>query len=128
MTRGTDRGPVRSPRRQRPVLLEGLLGVVVLGVALQLVRGGSVVVDLAGGVLYALAWVLLVALVAPTARALTCASVAAAVGVLLELLQLSGVPARLSEQVPPLRLLLGSTFSGWDLLSCLLGPPWAGCC
>nr|WP_269449890.1 DUF2809 domain-containing protein [Auraticoccus cholistanensis] len=81
---------------------------------------------MAGGVLYACAWVLLVALLVPAARPATCAVAAATVGVLLELLQLTGVPARLSEQVPALRLLLGSTFSGWDLLWCLLGSVLGG--
>lgn len=115
-----------NPRRRRGPTAAGLLAVVLLGVALQLVRGGSGLVDLAGGVLYALAWALLVALLVPGARALTCAAVAAGSGVLLELAQLSGLPAAWSERFPPLRLLLGSTFTPWDVLTCLLGAALGG--
>ncbi|SDD07029.1 DUF2809 domain-containing protein [Auraticoccus monumenti] len=123
---GAGRASVRPRSRRRPVLLVWLVAVVLLGAALQLVRGGSGLVDAAGGVLYALAWALLVALLVPRARAVTCAAVAAGVGVVLELLQLTGLPARWSGQLPPLRLLLGTTFTPWDLLTCLLGAALGG--
>lgn len=44
----------------------------------------------------------------------------------MELAQLSGLPAAWSERFPPLRLLLGSTFTPWDVLTCLLGAALGG--
>ena len=99
--------------RRFPALV--LLAVVVAsGLALQGFRDLPWT-DAAGSVLYSMAAVFSLCLVWPSRempRTLVVAGVALALCVLVELAQLTGLPAR----VPALRLLLGTTFAPADLL------------
>lgn len=106
--------------RRRSLLLLALAGVVVAGLALQLVRELPFA-DLAGTVLYAAAVHLVVCLVAPGVRAATVAGVALAVCVAIELLQLTPLPSALAAAFRPAALLLGTTFAWPDLLAYAVG-------
>ena len=102
--------PVRSRLR-----LVALIPVVV-GTGLPARRLPGLGGDAAGGLLYAVLLYLLVALVAPRARVLTMVAATATAGVLIESLQLTGIPALLGAAWPPARLVLGATFAPLDLL------------
>lgn len=101
----------------RPLLLIALTLTVAAGLAVQVWRGPAWS-DAAGTVLYAVAGYL----VRPSAPPAGLAVVTAALCVLVELAQLTGLPARL----PALRLVLGSTFSWADLPWYLVGAVLAG--
>lgn len=96
-----------------------LAAVVVAGLAVQLVRH-LVWADAAGSVLYAMAACFAIALLWRGQPA-TVAAAAFVACVLVELAQLTGIPARL----PALRLLLGSGFDtqdiGWYAVGSVLG-------
>ena len=88
--------------------------VVATGLTLQGFRD-LVWTDAAGSVLYAMAAVFSLRVLWPsreTPRPLVVAGVALALCVVVELAQLTGLPAR----VPQLRLVLGTTFAPDDLL------------
>lgn len=107
-------------RRRRPVLWG--LAVVVIGVGAAARFGlRGPVADLLGGVLYAGLVFVLLALVGPAARTRTLAAIAAGWCVGVELWQLTGLPAEWGGWFPPLRLVLGSGFSSWDLISAVGG-------
>lgn len=132
----------RTPSRlaARVLLWLGLiLAVVALGLVVRFVVGGPVG-DFLGGVLYT---VLIAVLVFPlvtafvrrrlpvSQRALrksawTAAGVALAASVAVELLQLSSIPAQLSEVFPPARLVLGTSFAPLDLVAYGVGALLAG--
>lgn len=104
----------------RAVLALCLAGVVVVGLAVQLVRylpwadaAGSVLYAMAAGFAIALVWRRRPAVVA-TAALVAC--------VLVELAQLTGLPARL----PALRLLIGSGFDPRDIAWYVVGALVAG--
>lgn len=105
----------------RPLLLLALTLTVAAGLAVQVWRGPAWS-DAAGTILYAVAGYLVLALVRPSAPPAGLAVVTAALCVLVELAQLTGLPARL----PALRLILGSTFSWADLPWYLVGAVLAG--
>ena len=94
--------------------------VVVLG-GLRVSRFDGVAADVAGGLLYAVLVVLLLAFVRPSARPSRVAAVGLGICVLVELAQLTGVPAALVAVVPPLRFVLGTTFWAWDLVAYAAG-------
>jgi hypothetical protein len=95
------------------------LAVVAAGVGVSALAGP--IADALGGILYAALVALLVALVAPGAGGVRVAGAALAFCVLVELAQLTGVPARLVEAWSPLRYLIGTTFNPWDLLAYVAG-------
>src|SRR5689334_3386357 len=74
-----------------------------------------------GDALYAALAYLLVALIAPRLRAAIVAGIAVAGCAAVELLQLTPLPARLAEAVPPVALVLGTTFQAADLAFYALG-------
>lgn len=96
-----------------------LAAVVAAGLAVQLVRHLAWA-DPAGSVLYAMAACFAIALLW-RGRPAAVAGAALIACVLVELAQLTGIPARL----PALRLLLGSGFDsrdiGWYAVGCVLG-------
>ncbi|MBK7821668.1 MAG: DUF2809 domain-containing protein [Tessaracoccus sp.] len=94
---------------------------VVVGIGLLARRLPGLTGDAAGGLLYATLLYLLAAFVAPRARALSLVTATAAVGVLIELLQLTGVPAVLGNAWPSARLVFGSTFAPLDLAWAVAG-------
>lgn len=81
----------------------------------------GIVGDVAGGVLYAvLVYTLLVAAL-PRASTPVVAVTALVIGWAVELLQLTGLPASLAAVLPPARLVLGTTFAVWDLVTAAIG-------
>lgn len=108
----------RQPR-SRPRLVAVMAVVVVAGLLGRSLPG--VVGDVVGGLLYAVLLYLLLALFAPRARAATLVVAAAALGVTVELAQLTGLPARVGELWAPARLVLGSTFVPRDLAVAVAG-------
>jgi hypothetical protein len=77
--------------------------------------------DLLGSMLYTVLLALLLALVAPRLPAVATAAAATVASVAVELLQLSGLPATVSQAFPPAAWVLGSTFAATDLLGYLAG-------
>lgn len=71
----------------------------------------------AGDGLYAVLVYILVAILIPSKSKALIAAAAVTVCVMIELFQLTGLPAELGESWPPLRLVLGTTFGTADLLA-----------
>lgn len=97
-------------------------GAVVIAMGLS-VRGlvGGTVGKVAGDALYAILLYLVVAFAAPRLRVATVGALAFAGCAAIEAFQLTGLPASWSVRLPPVRLLLGTTFSWPDLAYYLLG-------
>ncbi|MBC7291704.1 MAG: DUF2809 domain-containing protein [Actinotalea sp.] len=112
---------VRSPRG----LLALATGVVVVG-GLRVSRHDELWADLAGGVAYAVLVVLVLALWRPAAPAVRLALVGLGVCVLVELAQLTGLPAAVVEAVPAARYVLGTTFWAGDLAAYAVGAVLGG--
>ncbi|MGP9617478.1 ribosomal maturation YjgA family protein [Arthrobacter sp. AOP36-A1-22] len=103
--------PTFGPRR----LTLGVAAACVIAAGLAarfLLHGGFA--DAAGGVLYTVLVYLLVGLLRPGWRPVRLAAIALAISCAVELLQLTGLPGALSAIVPPMRLVLGTTFSLTD--------------
>jgi len=115
--RGTN--PSREVVRQRTVAALAAVGLVGLG--LVVARGDGVVADKVGDVLYAALVYVLLVVVAPRARPWTLAAVAFGVCVLVELAQLTGIPAAIVDVVPAARYVLGTTFVALDLVAYAVG-------
>lgn len=100
-----------------------LLGLIplVVGAGLIARKLPSFAGDVAGGLLYAVLLYLLLAFLAPRAHPLKLAFQAGLLGVLIELLQLTGLPAWLAGIWEPSRYVLGSTFVPLDLAVALIG-------
>lgn len=114
-------GRARAPR----ALLGVAAGVVVVG-GLRVSRSDATWADLAGGVAYAVLVVLLLALVRPAAPAVRLAAVGLGLCALVELAQLTGLPAAVVEAVPPARFVLGTTFWAGDLAAYAVGAVLGG--
>lgn len=71
----------------------------------------------AGDGLYAVLIYILVAILIPSKSKAMIAAAAATVCVLIEVFQLTGLPAELGKSWPPLRLVLATTFGTADLLA-----------
>ncbi|MET0991391.1 MAG: DUF2809 domain-containing protein [Lacisediminihabitans sp.] len=107
------------PRRRLPVLALAAL-VIAAGLGVHYLLGGELAAFLADA-LYAVLIALLVMLVAPRTRPALVAGIAFAVCALVELAQLSGIPAALARAFPPSALVLGSGFAWSDLVAYALG-------
>ena len=111
---------MHSPRaRSRLRLLAVMAVVVVAGLLGRSLPG--LVGDIVGGLLYAVLLYLLLALLAPRSRTATLVMAAAALGVTVELVQLTGLPARVGDLWAPAHLVLGSTFVPRDLAVAVAG-------
>ncbi|CAN5356192.1 hypothetical protein BH11ACT1_BH11ACT1_02110 [soil metagenome] len=111
-------------RRRRSRLALAAVAVIAAGLAVRAVgsaTGLDVIAKPAGDALYAVLVVVLVALVRPTTRTWVVAAVAWAVCAAIELAQLTGLPARLTEAWWPARLVVGTTFHAPDLVWYALG-------
>jgi hypothetical protein len=75
----------------------------------------------AGDALYATAVYWCVVLLRPAVRLLVAAAVAVGICWAIELFQLTPIPARLSSHSTLSRLVLGSTFGGWDMVAYPVG-------
>lgn len=96
------------------------VAVLGLGLALRFLLVG-LLADVAGGVLYVVLVALLIGVVAPRLPAVTAAGIALAWSIAMEQLQAVGAAARLVEIWPPLRLVVGSTFSWLDIAAYVVG-------
>ena len=101
-----------SARRIRLRALVAAVGCVVLGLGLQLLDR-SPLVDVLGSMLYVIVFGLVILLTWPALPAVAVASIALAIAVGVELLQLTPIPAVVVDAVPPARLLFGSAFDPW---------------
>ncbi|GAA3373362.1 MULTISPECIES: DUF2809 domain-containing protein [Streptomyces] len=111
--------------RGRPAAAGAAVAVVLAGLGLRAVAGGSVA-KYGGDALYAVLVLALVVLVAPRLAAARAAAAALAVSWAVEFLQLTGVPADLSRRSTVARLVLGSTFDAPDLLWYAVGAAAGG--
>ncbi len=84
-------------------------------------RLGGPLADPAGDAVYAAFVYALLVVVAPRARPSLVAAIAFAVCALVELAQLTGVPARVVDAVPVARYALGTTFAAVDLVAYAVG-------
>jgi len=103
--------------RARTRTVAGLVAIVLVAVGLVVSRTQSPLADPAGDALYAAFMVALLVVVAPRARPWAVALVAFAVCVVVELAQLTGIPAAIVDAVPVARYALGTTFVAVDLLA-----------
>jgi len=111
---------VAERRRLRVLSLVAASGCLVLGVLLQLLDR-SLLVDVAGSVLYVGFAGMLLAALWPALSSAAIAAVAFAFAAAVELLQLTGVPPAIVAAFPPARLLLGSSFDPLDLVAYAVG-------
>lgn len=118
----------RSAHRARTVAAGAAVLTVVAGLGVRTVTDGAVA-KYAGDALYTVLICALVALCAPRARPLAVAGAGLGISWAVELLQLTGVPAGLSERSAVARLVLGSTFNAPDLFWYAAGAAaaWAVC-
>ena len=112
--------PLTPLRRIRLLAVVAALLCLALGLGLQLLDRSSVI-DLLGSVLYVMLVGLLVVLVRPSLPALVIAAIALGISTMVELLQLTPIPAVIVESFPPARLVLGSAFDPLDLVAYLAG-------
>lgn len=115
-----DQHTARGTRRRRLLLATAAIPVVALGLALHYLASGPAG-DLATDALYAVLVYLVLGILIIRARPMLLGLGAFALCAAIEFSQLSGIPATLSESVPPLRLLLGTTFAPLDLLAYAMG-------
>lgn len=92
------------------------VATVTAGLAVHVLAPAGVVGDAVGDALYAVLVVLLVLFIVPRARWWATAAIALGWCFGVEFLQLTSLPAQWAAVAPPLRLVLGTGFSAWDLL------------
>lgn len=112
---GTRDRSAADPVRTRLAAAGAAVVIVGVGLGLRAVAAGSVA-KYGGDALYTVLLLALAVLAAPRVTPLKAAGCALAVSWVVEFLQLSGVPAELSERSTVARLALGSTFNPPDLL------------
>ena len=111
---------------RRRILL-AVVAVALVAVGLAVARGTDGPAGaFAGDALYAALLYVVVAGVAPRARARAAALIAFAVCAAVELFQLTGIPAQLAQTVPGAALVLGTTFQWTDLVAYAIGALAAG--
>ncbi len=109
-----DRTAADLMRRRRAAAGIAAMLTVGMGLGLRAVTAGSVA-KYGGDALYTVLILALVVLAAPRLTPLRAATSALAISWAVEFLQLSGIPAELSERSVIARLVLGSTFNAPDL-------------
>lgn len=107
--------PGRSRIRRALLCIAGLMSIV-LGLSIRTLSDAAWTGP-AGDGLYAVLIYILVAILIPSKSKALIAAAAVTVCVMIELFQLTGLPAELGESWPPLRLVLGTTFGTADLLA-----------
>jgi hypothetical protein len=105
----------RSRIRRALLCIAGLMSIV-LGLSIRTLSDAAWTGP-AGDGLYAVLIYILVAILIPSKSKALIAAAAVTVCVMIELFQLTGLPAALGESWPPLRLVLGTTFGTADLLA-----------
>lgn len=114
------RSPAAAARSRRLGAAACVLPVIALGLGARFL-GSGLAADAAGGVVYAVLIYVLATFLRPRARHVANALAALVFCVLIELLQLTDIPADLAAFFPPVRLVLGTTFVPLDLLAYGLG-------
>ncbi|MFI5745851.1 DUF2809 domain-containing protein [Streptomyces sp. NPDC051644] len=117
-------GVVRTARHARAVAAGTAALTVAAGLGVRAFADGDVA-KYAGDALYTVLICALVAVIAPRARPVVKAGTALAFSWVVELLQLTGVPAELSRHSAVARLVLGSTFNAPDLFWYAVGAGFA---
>lgn len=106
-----------------------VVGAVIIAVGLTThVVGTGPLADFAGDALYAVMVYLVIACVFPRARVLAVGFSALAVCTLIEVFQLTGLPALWAESFWPVRLVLGAGFDARDLIAYAVGAAVATVC
>lgn len=104
-----------------------VVGAVTIAVGLTThVVGSGPLADFAGDALYAVMVYLVIACVFPRARVLAVGLSALAVCALIEVFQLTGLPAVWAESFWPVRLVLGAGFDPIDLIAYAVGAVLTG--
>jgi hypothetical protein len=118
---GIPRSLTRStaPRSRRGLLVTGMI-VVIAGLLAHFLLVGPAA-DFLADALYAVLVYVVLCFAAPRFPGLPLAVVAWGICALIELSQLTGVPAALAEAFPPVRLVLGTTFVAVDLVAYAVG-------
>ena len=109
----------RSRIRRAWLCIAGLMSVV-LGLSVRTLSDATWTGP-AGDGMYAVLVYILVAILIPSKSKVLIAAAAFTGCVMIELFQLTGLPAELGESWPPLRLVLGTTFGTADLLAYAAG-------
>lgn len=109
----------RAPSRRTVLFLAGVC-TVILGLAVHFLVAGDFA-SLVADALYTVLVYLVLAFLFPKAGRHWVALAAFAVSALIELAQLTGIPAQLAVSFPPSRLIFGTTFSAPDLLAYAAG-------
>lgn len=113
--------PARAAGARRARVVAGVVGVGLVGLGLLVSRLDGPLSDPAGDAVYAAFVYALLVVVAPRARPGRVAAIAFAVCALVELAQLTGLPARAVDAVPVARYALGTTFAAVDLVAYAVG-------
>jgi hypothetical protein len=111
--------PGRSRIRRALLCVAGLI-CAVLGLGIRALSDAAWTGPAGDGMYAALVYIL-VAILLPSKPKMLIAAAAVTVCVMIELFQLTGLPAELGESWPPLRLALGTTFGTADLLAYAVG-------
>lgn len=111
---------IKTPKSRRLALFIAATDVAVLGLALHFLVPGDIA-SLITDALFTVLVYLLLALILPTAKRHWLALSSFAVSALIEIAQLTGVPAQLAQSFPPSRLVFGTTFSALDLVAYAVG-------
>lgn len=109
-----------SHRARRTWVAVGAVAVIAVGLATHLLGSGPAA-DLLGDALYATMIYLLVAFVSPRMRIPAVGTVALLICTLIEVFQLTGLPAAWAASFWPVRLVLGVGFDALDLVAYAVG-------
>lgn len=107
-------------RRRRGWLLVAAALTVTVGLATHFL-GGDPLADFAGDALYAVLVYLVLAFVFPRTSVLVVGLITLGICTLIELFQLTGLPAVWAESLWPIRLVLGAGFDPLDLVAYAVG-------
>ncbi len=99
----------------------GVVAVALVGVGVAVSRLEHPLADPVGDALYAAFVFALLVLIAPRARSGILAAVTVGICAVVEVAQLTGVPAAIVDAVPVARYALGTTFVAADLLAYAVG-------
>jgi hypothetical protein len=113
MSRSIEAG--RSRTRRAALCIAGLV-TVVLGLGIRTLSDGAWAGP-AGDALYSVLVYVVVGILIPRKPKVLVVAAAVTACVLIELFQLTGLPAQLGQSWPPIRLVLGTTFGTADLLA-----------
>ncbi|MET0990728.1 MAG: DUF2809 domain-containing protein [Glaciihabitans sp.] len=114
------RSDAGEPLRRRLWMAGCAAAAIVVGLAIHSAMPGAAG-DFLADAAYAVLIYLLVAALAPRHGSAAVLVTSVAICFAIELAQLSDIPLRLAEAVPPAALVFGTTFAGKDLIAYLIG-------